>query len=448
MVDFRCLEATNMKFPLDENEQYEFKESLSQLDKGLKSLSAMLNRGGRGTVYFGIRDDKEVCGITIGQKTINDVRQRIAELIFPKISPRINKRINADNIEFLEVSAEGSDIPYSCDGRYFIRTGSSDEQIPPQLLRKMLESGDNDLIRNAESFDQLLTFKQFVDFSRKRDLYAFEGENFYRSKSLYNKEGKFNLMAFLLSDQNNISMKVVKFAGLNKAAISERTEYGNKCLLNSLEEIMNVIKALNTTKVDLSSGFRNEISLFNFESFREAWINACLHNHWIEMLPPAVFIFDDRIEIQSYGDLPYGLSKDDFYSGLSVPVNKALKDIFMPLGLSEQSGHGVPIVVKNYGKEAFEFNSGTVIVKIPFAFTPDFVFGHRALEEAKNKLTSNQKAVLDYLLNNPNARQIDIANELNISLQGIKKIILRLQELGFLTRTGSKKDGTWVVKVY
>ena len=37
----------------------------------------------------------------------------------------------------------------------------------------------------------------------------------------------------------------------------------------------------------------------------------------------------------------HGLSKQDFYSGLSVPVNKALKDIFTPLGLSEQSGHGV-----------------------------------------------------------------------------------------------------------
>lgn len=37
----------------------------------------------------------------------------------------------------------------------------------------------------------------------------------------------------------------------------------------------------------------------------------------------------------------HGLSKQDFYSGLSVPVNKAIKDIFTPLGLSEQSGHGV-----------------------------------------------------------------------------------------------------------
>ena len=437
-----------MKFPIEENERYEYKESLAQLDKGLKSLAAMLNRGGCGTILFGIRDDGEIIGLSLGSKTINDIRQRIAELISPRIVAKIVKHTNADNVEYLEVSAQGSDIPYSCDGRYFIRTGSSDEQITPQLLRKMLESGDNDLIRNAESLEQNLTFSQFVDFSSKRNLYAFEGTNFYKSKGLYNKEGKYNLMAFLLSDQNNVSMKLVKFGGMTKAAISERTEYGYKCLLVSLEDIMNSVKAMNTTRVDLTEGIRKEIELFNFESFREAWINACLHNHWIEMLPPAVFVFDDRIEIQSYGDLPYGLSKQDFYSGLSVPVNKALKDIFTPLGLSEQSGHGVPVVVKHYGEEAFEFSSGTITVKIPFSFTPDFVLGRKARESAQSRLTANQKAVLDYLAKNPNARQIDVANELSISLQGVKKIILKLQELGLLSRSGSKKDGVWVVKVY
>ncbi len=40
-----------------ENEKVEFKESLSQLDKGLKSLTAMLNRNGSGTVFFGVDDD-------------------------------------------------------------------------------------------------------------------------------------------------------------------------------------------------------------------------------------------------------------------------------------------------------------------------------------------------------------------------------------------------------
>ena len=51
-----------------ENESQEFKESLSQLDKGLKSLTAMLNRHGTGSVYFGVDDNGNVKGLTIGKK--------------------------------------------------------------------------------------------------------------------------------------------------------------------------------------------------------------------------------------------------------------------------------------------------------------------------------------------------------------------------------------------
>ena len=53
-----------------ENETTEFKKSLSQLDKGLKSLSAMLNRNGYGTVYFGVNKDGEVNRkVTVGKST-------------------------------------------------------------------------------------------------------------------------------------------------------------------------------------------------------------------------------------------------------------------------------------------------------------------------------------------------------------------------------------------
>ena len=37
-----------------ENEMQEFKESLSQLDKGIKSLVAMLNRNGSGTFFLAL----------------------------------------------------------------------------------------------------------------------------------------------------------------------------------------------------------------------------------------------------------------------------------------------------------------------------------------------------------------------------------------------------------
>ena len=42
-----------------EDEFREFKESLGQLDKGLKSIAAILNRYNVAVVYFGVDERKE-----------------------------------------------------------------------------------------------------------------------------------------------------------------------------------------------------------------------------------------------------------------------------------------------------------------------------------------------------------------------------------------------------
>lgn len=437
-----------MKIPFIEDEKNEFKESLTQVDKGLKSLTAMLNRNGEGNVYFGIRDDGEIVGLkNIGKNTLQDIRQRVRDFIFPQVV--INTRVltTSEGIKYINLSAVGSEIPYSYDGRYYIRSGSSDEQLTPQMLRKLLETGDTDLIKNTESYVQELTFVGFFKFVSAAGQHPVNDKRYYNSKGFYTKEGKFNLLSFLLSDQSNVSIKVVRFNGLDKSKMSNRTEYGNKNLLRAMQDVLDYFKAVNVTKVDLSEGRRIEIPLFDYESFREAWINACLHNHWIDMIPPSIFVYDNRIEVLSYGDLPFGLSLDDFYSGLSKPVNRTLKDIFVSLRYSEQSGHGVPIVVDKYGKEAFEFSSNTVKVTIPLAFEPDWAKKRKTKEELASNLNKNQSNVLQYLKKHPEARQAQIAEELGLSIQGVKKIFAKLQELELISREGGKKEGSWIVNV-
>ncbi len=437
-----------MNINLKENEEIEFKESLSQLDKGLKSLSAMLNKNNHGTIYFGVKDNGDICGISIGNNTLKDIRQRVKELIKPQIMIHLENKKYEDR-DIIILSAEGSDIPYSCDGRYFIRNVSSDDQIEPQLLRKMFEAGNSDLISNYKSYNQNLTFHQFLEYNKIKGLHITNENSFLKSKVFFTKEGAYNLMAFILSDQSNVSIKVVKFNGTDKSSFSERTEYGNQCLLNSINDVLTYIKSLNTTRVDvISSTSRKDMPLFDYESFREAWINACLHNRWIEMIPPSVFIYDDRIEVLSYGDLPYNLSKESFYNGTSIPINRALKDIFMSVGLSEQSGHGVPIIVSHYGKDAFSFESSTIKVTLPFAFEPDYVLGRKVRENIVNNLNENQRKVLNYILENPYSSQQEIANKLNISLSNIKKITIKLQEINLLERKKGKKSGYWQVKLY
>lgn len=64
-------------------------------------------------------------------------------------------------------------------------------------------------------------------------------------------------------------------------------------------------------------------------------------------------MYDDRIEIVSYGGLPFSLSREGFYNGTSVPVNKSLLTVFLASKYAEQSGHGVPTIVENMVKMFF-----------------------------------------------------------------------------------------------
>lgn len=182
---------------------------------------------------------------------------------------------------------------------------------------------------------------------------------------LLTKDGKYNLMANILSDSNSFSIKVARFQGKDKTKLIKRNEYGYKCLLLAIKQVLDYAEALNETTVELVSAQRKETKLFDFACFREAWLNACLHNKWSKLTPPAVYFFDDRIEIISTGGLPVDYSQEDFFSGRSRPVNLELQQIMVQLQFIEQTGHGVPLIVSKYGKKAFDLSDNFITVTIP-----------------------------------------------------------------------------------
>ena len=405
----------------------------------------MLNRHGKATVYFGVLDNGDVCGLTIGKDTLMDIRNKIRDKVEPRIYANIVSLLTDDGKTYVKVSTNGTDIPYSYDGRYYIRNVSSDEQASNDILRKMLVTSDADIIKQKTAPKQDLSFKSFFAMLAGVGKNPSDTEEFYGNYGLLTRESKFNINAYLLSDNNDISIKVVTFEGKDKSVMSKRTEYGHKCLLLSLSEIAEYFNTINTTKVDVKKKKRKEIYLFDYPSFREAWINACLHNDWNNAIAPSIYVFDDRIEIVSYGGLPYTLTKEGFFNGTSVPINKSLFLIFIAAGYAKQSGHGVPTIVNKYGRDIFSFEDGMIKVSIPLAFDRDDVVVRRN-HTSHVDLTENQKAVYEILLANGRKTLQDIADETGLSLAGIKKICLKLQKLGILERLGSKKDGQWIVK--
>ena len=61
-------------------------------------------------------------------------------------------------------------------------------------------------------------------------------------------------------------------------------------------------------------------------------------------------------------------------------------------------------------------------------------------------LTKKQKAVYEIVTEDGKKSLQEVADEAGLSLAGVKKICLKLQEYGVLERVGSKKDGFWVTK--
>lgn len=121
-----------------ENETIEFKKSLSQLDKGLKSLTAMLNRNGYGTVYFGVNKDGEVNRkVTVAKSTFAEIRNEARALLEPVPVLNISSGETEEGFQYIIVSAEGQEIPYAFDGRFYTRSGTADDLIPVSELRRI-----------------------------------------------------------------------------------------------------------------------------------------------------------------------------------------------------------------------------------------------------------------------------------------------------------------------
>ena len=75
---------------------------------------------------------------------------------------------------------------------------------------------------------------------------------------------------------------------------------------------------------------------------REAVINAVVHADYSQRgAPVRVAIFDDRLEVESPGLLPFGSTVDDLRRGISKLRNRVIGRVFHELGLIERWGSEV-----------------------------------------------------------------------------------------------------------
>ncbi len=141
-----------------ETEQIEFKKSTGELKEGVISIASMLNKHRSGVLYFGVKNDGEVIGQQIGDNTLRDISQAMANFIKPQIIPSISFEL-IDDRNIIKISVAGNERPYSAYGKYYMRSADEDRELSPSALRNLMMS-NTDSIVNLESNNQELSFSQ------------------------------------------------------------------------------------------------------------------------------------------------------------------------------------------------------------------------------------------------------------------------------------------------
>ena len=435
---------------MSETTRIEYKEILTKELDIEKEVIAFLNYKEGGYIYIGI--DKN--GKAIGVDDVDDCMLKLKDRIKNNISPSAmglfdisEEKLDDKNIVKVTV-ASGIEKPYfkskygmTSKGAY-IRVGTSAEQMPQEMIDRLFS------MRTRNSIGRIVSNRQDLTFEQLRIYYDEHGkrlnDNFARSLELLTDSDKYNYVAYLLADENGNSIKVAKYSSLDRCDLTENNEYGYCSLIKATKSVLAKLDIENRTAATITPVERKETPLWDKVALREAVINAIVHNDYSFEVPPKFEIFPDRLEITSAGRLPESLTREEFFSGISIPRNKELMRIYRDVELVESLGSGIPRILRAYGEECFKFTDN--FIRITFPVSGQGKSGEKTTQKTTQKATQKTaQKILHYIKQDASISRNKLAELCGISPDGIKWQLNKMQKNGVIRRVGPNKGGYWEV---
>ena len=453
---------------MQENNRIEYKSKLT--DNLEKSVVSFLNYVGGGEIIIGMENEGNACGVDNSDEVQLKIVSRIRDNIRPQtlgLFDVVAAQINGRDVVRIIVSC-GQQRPYyirkkgMTEQGCFYRVGSSSQPMTEQLIEEMLAKRQQITLQTMLSPRQNLTFKQLCIYYEEKNLEP--TERFIESLDLRQSDDKYNFAAYMLADENGVSIKVAVYAGIDKVDLIETREYGNRCLITATQRILDRLDSENRTFAKITAKNRLEKERVNSIALREAVINAIVHNDYTKGVP-LFEIFADRIVVTSCGGLVEGLTKSDFFKCRSMPRNRELMRVFRDMELVEQIGSGMSRILKAYDRSVFELTPSFTVVT--FLFEEAFIPPNGVLNGNNNgkingsnngnnngnvhgkktaKTNGKPKSVIDVIKKNPNATIAELSERTGKSQRTISRILKEYRQAGILRREGSSRSGKWVVE--
>lgn len=426
-----------------EGKRLEFKRDLSSNRPILRTLCAFANTAG-GTLVIGVNDDRSVRGLTDPL----DIESRLTSAIHDSISPRLVPEIDVvgwRSTHLVVVTVHLSSArPHRliADGdAVYVRLGASNRQADEDLIAEMHRS-----VR-FESFDELPFASEPLEaidvdmvraeFAGRRTIQWSDLQTLGLSALHQGREvptiGGLVLFGRERQAFPDATIRCARFAGTDRVRILDTTEPAPTSLPSMVRDAQNFAEQHMAGSIVIA-GIRNQIERpIPVPAIREALVNAAVHADYSQKGGPIrLAMFDDRIEIENPGLLPFGVAVEDLSSGVSRVRNRVIARTFKELGYIEQWGSGITRMLDEsrtagLPRPTFEEIGGRFRVTL------------WATAAGEPQLTPDQQRLLDALAPAGTAglTTSDLASAIGRSTRTVRTQMSRLVELSLVVEVGS-----------
>jgi len=414
-------------YKLGESKEVEFKREYSK--SLLKTVSAFANYND-GLIVIGIDDN----GAAVGVSDVNYLKEQIENAIHDTILPNPYFEMETDIFDGKTVIVikvfKSENTPYIYMGKAYKRIAITTREVDLYEYNELVLNGKNLTYDEMQISEDELDLSVLNNRLRKTLSISEVDKNVLTSLGLY-KNGKYNIAAKLLSDNNDTGKITLLRYSNDVDLIKDRIDLENTSILTQFDRCMDFYyKHVNKQEI-IDGAYRKTIEEIPLVAYREAIANAICHRDYNKQSDVKVEIFDDRIEITSPGGLPIGISYDDFIDGrISIPRNKVIAEIFYRLKLIEKIATGIRRIKSLYKeydlKPEFQITANSVRVILP-----------NVLYEKEVMLSGKEREIIDLFKYKELISAKDICEALGIKKTQTSKYLSDLVSKGQISKIGN-----------
>jgi len=372
---------------MEKIERVDLEYKLSVSNTFLETVSAFANYG-NGEVVFGVSDTGEFIGFEDLDKECLSIENKINDSIGP--IPEYNLDIDEELRTITLKVIEGTHKPYLYKNKAYKRADTSTVEIDRIELNRLILEGTNRSFEEMPAYNNDLNFDYLEQKLVKKVGIQALSEDIKKTLDFYCKEGKYNRIAEMLSDNNSYpGIDMVRF-GESIDEFLDREIYEKMSVVQQFDKAIQLFRKYYTYEKIVESE-RVKKEEIPEKAFREALANAVVHRLWDVKSSINISMYDDFVEIVSPGGLPSGISEDEYIDGqISLLRNPILGNVFFRLRYIEKFGTGIMRIKQSYKgaiiQPQFKIYTNSISIILPVVKMDDKI------------LTSDEKTIY-YLLN-------------------------------------------------